>query len=43
MKQMAHEIDSLKELLYTFEQNVKQKDEMIANLSEALNKQVRIG
>uniref|UniRef100_T2M9G4 Centrosomal protein POC5 n=1 Tax=Hydra vulgaris TaxID=6087 RepID=T2M9G4_HYDVU len=34
-----HELDSMRELLFTFEQNSKQKDEVIANLSEALNKQ----
>ena len=40
MLRQTHEIENLKELLYTFEQNVKQKDEVIKNLTEALSKQV---
>lgn len=39
MLRLTHEVESLKELLYSFEQNVKQKDEVIKNLTEALNKQ----
>ena len=36
----SHELDSMRELLFTLEQNVKQKDEVIENLADALNKQV---
>lgn len=43
MLRLTHEVESLKELLYSFEQNVKQKDEVIKNLTEALNKQVMYG
>lgn len=39
IQKLQHEVDSLKELLFSFEQNVKQKDEMIANLTQALEKQ----
>ncbi|XP_066931658.1 centrosomal protein POC5-like [Clytia hemisphaerica] len=35
----THEMESMKELLYTFEQSVKQKDEVIANLTSMLGKQ----
>ena len=36
----THEVESMKELLYTFEQSVKQKDEVIRNLTDMLGKQV---
>merc|ERR550534_2664049 len=39
LKKMSAEMDSLKEIIYSFEQTVKQKDEMIANLTDALQKQ----
>lgn len=35
-----HKVESMKELLYTFEQSVKQKDEVITNLTSMLKKQV---
>jgi len=39
MLRLNHDIESLKELLYSFEQSVKQKDEVITNLTQVLNKQ----
>jgi len=39
LKKHSQEIDSLKELIYSFEQSVKQKDDMIENLTDALKKQ----
>lgn len=33
-------MEKFKELIYTFEQNVKQKDEVISSMTEALKKQV---
>ena len=36
---LQNEIESLKELLHTYEQSVQRKDQVISNLTQALQKQ----
>ena len=42
MNKKQNDIESLKELLYTYEKTMEHKDNIIANMTKAIQKQVNI-
>ena len=41
MNKKQNDIESLKELLYTYEKTMEHKDNIIANMTKAIQKQVK--